>query len=59
MPRRKPKPKRITEAQRHTVQLKLRVQEPVSDELRARATSSGMTISAVVSALVMATTEER
>lgn len=46
------------EGARRNAQVLLRLSPAVRDELRARATSSGMTISAVVSALVMATARE-
>lgn len=64
MPRRKPQPKpkasgrNIGEHERNTVAIKLRVLRPVADELRDRAERSGMTASAVVSALVMATSTD-
>ncbi len=66
MARHKPTPERrpkapgenIPEAQRHTSAIKLRLLPAAERELRRRATRSGMTMSAVVSALLMASTAE-
>lgn len=46
------------ESDRTTVQVLLRVAPPVATELRRRSAASGLSVSAVVSALVMATSEE-
>lgn len=60
MPRRKPKTRHGAsqpEEEREAQQVKLRLLPPVVRELRRRSEASKMTMSAVVSALVMATTE--